>query len=189
MTATILRLPLRAPTVAGTGLEARRSLALTLVVSGMVVAAFDQLSKGLIRGAMSLCADADAACDRAALVGPLSVLRTENAGSALGLSDGSSVLPLVALALALGVLQLILARPTRWIYAAVGMQLGGLVGNLWDRVAFGGVTDFIYWQPEPGTYGVVFNVADVGLAIGGVIASVLIYRAAAVPVRARSDLG
>lgn len=43
--------------------------------------------------------------------------------------------------------------------------LGGTVGNLIDRVAFGHVTDFVFWHwhehPWP-----IFNVADVALVVG-----------------------
>jgi signal peptidase II len=46
------------------------------------------------------------------------------------------------------------------------MQVGGALGNLLDRVALGGATDIIYagWGP-------VWNLADVALAVGTVLAT------------------
>jgi signal peptidase II len=49
---------------------------------------------------------------------------------------------------------------------ALGLILGGTVGNLYDRVVFGGVRDFLhfYWFEWP-----VFNVADCCLVCGAIL--------------------
>jgi lipoprotein signal peptidase len=52
----------------------------------------------------------------------------------------------------------------RWLCVALGLILGGTVGNLFDRVVFGGVRDFLYYYyliDWP-----VFNVADCCLVVG-----------------------
>ena len=51
----------------------------------------------------------------------------------------------------------------RWLSAALGLILGGTVGNLYDRIVFGGVRDFMhfYYVPWP-----VFNFADCCLVVG-----------------------
>jgi lipoprotein signal peptidase len=50
-----------------------------------------------------------------------------------------------------------------WLCAALGLILAGTLGNLFDRVVFGGVRDFFYfyWIEWP-----VFNVADCFLVCG-----------------------
>lgn len=48
---------------------------------------------------------------------------------------------------------------------ALGLIAGGAIGNLIDRVAFGSVTDFIYWHTRTFSWP-VFNIADVVLVIG-----------------------
>jgi lipoprotein signal peptidase len=55
------------------------------------------------------------------------------------------------------------AAHDRWLCAALGLILAGTLGNLFDRVVFGGVRDFLYfyWIEWP-----VFNVADCFLVVG-----------------------
>ncbi|MFO0938045.1 MAG: signal peptidase II [Gemmataceae bacterium] len=50
-----------------------------------------------------------------------------------------------------------------WLVAALGLILGGAIGNCYDRIVFHGVRDFLYfyWFEFP-----VFNVADCCLVVG-----------------------
>lgn len=63
----------------------------------------------------------------------------------------------------------------RWLSAALGLILGGTVGNLYDRLVFNGVRDFLHF-----TYieWPVFNVADCCLVVG---AGLLLVQAVFVP--------
>gem|GEM_PF-244694 len=54
-------------------------------------------------------------------------------------------------------------RP-RYLIVAVGMQLGGALGNLYDRLVFGQVIDFLDFRIWP-----VFNVADMGIVCGVIL--------------------
>jgi signal peptidase II len=56
----------------------------------------------------------------------------------------------------------------RWVAAALSLIVGGALGNLWDRISYGHVIDFIqlyvshyYWP--------TFNIADSAICIGAVI--------------------
>jgi lipoprotein signal peptidase len=57
----------------------------------------------------------------------------------------------------------------RWLSAALGLILAGTLGNLYDRIVFGGVRDFlhVYWgEPKPPYDWPVFNIADSCLVVG-----------------------
>lgn len=58
-----------------------------------------------------------------------------------------------------------------WISrVALGMQLGGAVGNLIDRLRQGYVTDFVHFQiPQIGFDWPVFNVADSCVVVGVIL--------------------
>lgn len=51
---------------------------------------------------------------------------------------------------------------SRFGYAAI---LGGALGNLYDRIAYGHVVDFIQWHYQD-YYWPIFNIADVAITIG-----------------------
>jgi signal peptidase II len=59
-------------------------------------------------------------------------------------------------------------QPSRelWLTVALGLILGGTLGNFYDRVVFGGVRDFLYfyWIEWP-----VFNFADCCLVVGAAL--------------------
>ncbi len=53
--------------------------------------------------------------------------------------------------------------PGQWLVRlSLGLQLGGAVGNLIDRLRYGSVIDMFYFRYSP-----VFNIADMGI-VGGV---------------------
>ena len=68
----------------------------------------------------------------------------------------------------------------RLLDASMGMVIGGAAGNLVDRLfrspgwLRGGVVDFIDFQWFP-----IFNVADMGITIGGALLLIASYRAQA----------
>ncbi|MCU0703523.1 MAG: signal peptidase II [Fimbriiglobus sp.] len=57
-------------------------------------------------------------------------------------------------------------RADAWICAALGLILGGTVGNLYDRVVFHGVRDFLFFYKIDWP---VFNVADCCLVCGAIM--------------------
>ena len=69
----------------------------------------------------------------------------------------------------------------RWLCLSLGLILGGTVGNLYDRVVFGGVRDFLYFYRVEWP---VFNVADCCLVCGAcllLVQAVLTPQPAAAP--------
>lgn len=110
--------------------------------------------------------------------GVLDVQQSRNAGAAFGLATGATLLFSVV-AVVVAVIILRTARRLRsgaWALA-FGLLLGGAVGNLGDRIfrspgfLRGRVVDWIYLHHWP-----VFNLADSGIVIGGVLAVVLAAR-------------
>jgi signal peptidase II len=70
----------------------------------------------------------------------------------------------------------------RWLCAALGLILAGTLGNLFDRLVFGGVRDFLHydhWFNWP-----VFNLADCFLVSG---AALLLIQAFATPTDTKSS--
>jgi signal peptidase II len=60
-------------------------------------------------------------------------------------------------------------RSQRWMHVACGLTLAGALGNLYDRVVFGYVRDFIQFTlhiGERALWPYIFNVADVYLVVG-----------------------
>ena len=57
-------------------------------------------------------------------------------------------------------------RADGWMCAALGLILGGTVGNCFDRIVFEGVRDFLYFYKINWP---VFNVADCCLVCGAII--------------------
>jgi len=126
-------------------------------VLATVIVAADQASKWLVRTA------ADELPVR--FVGGLRIDLTYNSGISFSrfAGAGSIVIVLVA-AVAVGVAAALVLSTPRY-RPALGIILGGAVGNLIDRLRFdGAVVDFI------GLYGwPSFNVADAAIVIGTVI--------------------
>ena len=51
---------------------------------------------------------------------------------------------------------------------ALSLILGGALGNLYDRISLGYVTDFLYFHYND-YYWPAFNVADTSISIGAII--------------------
>ncbi len=92
--------------------------------------------------------------------GALFGLMQEHKGGANQVFAGVSILA------AVGIVVWVSRRPTAadgWLCAALGLILGGTIGNLYDRLVFNGVRDFLYFYKINWP---VFNVADCGLVVG-----------------------
>jgi lipoprotein signal peptidase len=133
-------------------------------------------SREIIPGAFQLLAQHTEQRDAGGLLAPLRTWGGEhlpkvNHGALFGLANdyqylANSVFAVVSV-LAAGAIAYWSTRAAtardRWLCAALGLILGGTLGNLYDRLVFHGVRDFLYfyWINWP-----VFNVADCCLVCG-----------------------
>jgi signal peptidase II len=92
-----------------------------------------------------------------------------NKGISFGLFGDHDSGPWIFLALAAAIatgLVIWLHRVRRaWIGAAIGLILGGAVGNAVDRLRFGGVVDFLDFHIS-GWHWPAFNLADSAITVG-----------------------
>ena len=96
---------------------------------------------------------------------------TENHGISLGLFQASSdamrwVLVVGTSLVAAGVAYWIAREERRWDQVALGMVLGGALGNILDRVRHGYVVDFADLHFGEFRPFFIFNVADAAISIG-----------------------
>lgn len=92
------------------------------------------------------------------------IVHWKNTGAAFGmLQNYGDIFGVLAILVALAILYYFPQVPRQdWILRlAMGLQLGGAVGNLIDRITIGSVTDFISLGSFP-----VFNVADASISVG-----------------------
>ncbi|MCB9422728.1 MAG: signal peptidase II [Ardenticatenaceae bacterium] len=139
-----------------------RARLLLLLVAGCVVLA-DQLSKLVIEIFLPLYRSWTPLPH---LLPTFRFSHVSNTGSAFGLfAHNSAVFAWVAtlVSLAIVIYNFHLSGRQYWLRLALGLQLGGAVGNLVDRLRLGHVTDFIDFGPW------VFNLADVAIILGAIV--------------------
>jgi len=135
----------------------------------LIVFAADQLTKWIVAGPLQLQAV------RQIEILPIFRLSwTENKGISLGLLNaeteiGRWMLVAVTGAIAIGVAFWIGREKQRGDQLALGMVLGGALGNILDRIRFGYVVDFADLHFGDFRPFLVFNVADAAISIGVVI--------------------
>ena len=132
---------------------------------GVLIIIADQLSKTWIRDNLT---EGWSLFDS----GFFRIVHVQNSGAAFGLfPDHTFALTIVGLVIAAVILTyiLVLHRYFTWFNGrlgklALGLVIGGTVGNLIDRIRFGYVTDFIDFD-----YWAAFNVADSAVTVGSIL--------------------
>ncbi|MCL6515399.1 signal peptidase II [Alicyclobacillus sp.] len=97
--------------------------------------------------------------------GVLDLQFIRNPGAAWGML-GNARWFLVAVAVLVSAVVIWISRRYRlsaWNTVALGLVLGGALGNLWDRVATGTVVDYVYVEA---IHFPVFNLADSAVCVG-----------------------
>ncbi len=106
------------------------------------------------------------------------IVHWQNSGAAFGMFQGMAIVfAILAVIVSVAILYYYpLVPKEEWlIRLALGLQLGGALGNLIDRIRFNGtVTDFV----SVGNFA-VFNVADASISIGVVLLVLGMWRARA----------
>ena len=127
--------------------------------AGLVLAAvvaLDQLSKRIVD-------DNVTPGDSTDVFPGVKIVHVVNKGVAFGAFAGGHTVVLVVIAVAVAALLVYFVRhvqrPLVWL--PTGLLVGGAIGNIFDRVRDGAVTDFIKlpWWPA-------FNVADIAITFG-----------------------
>lgn len=111
--------------------------------------------------------------------GLLHLSLVHNRGGAFGLLPGVPIVFVAAGVLAiLGILYLSRrsSSPSPWMGWALGLVLGGALGNLLDRVRLGYVVDFIDLCYGGRNIWPVFNLADSCITIGGAMLALALLR-------------
>ena len=143
-----------------------RSFGFTIAV---IVFLADQLAKWFVSGPLHL--------EEVAQITILPIFNltwTENNGISLGLFNATTevgrwMLVGVTSAIAIAVAVWIGRERHRWDQAALGMILGGALGNILDRIRHGYVVDFADLHFGAFRPFLVFNVGDAAISIGVVI--------------------
>ena len=132
--------------------------------SAAAVVAADRLTKLLML-------EAFAPGERLEMTGFFNLVLVFNKGAAFSFLAGASgwqtpVFAAISTVAAAVITVLIVRHPgNRLLCAALALILGGALGNLWDRLAWGHVVDFLDFHAA-GWHWPAFNVADSAITIG-----------------------
>jgi len=141
---------------------------------GFAVAALvlllDQLAKWVVTGPLAL----NRLGDQLVLLPIFNFTYTQNQGISLGLLNATNpvgrwLLVAMTAAIAIAVAVWITREKNRVDQIALGMVLGGALGNILDRARFGFVVDFADLHFGDFRPFLVFNVGDAAISIGVVI--------------------
>jgi len=134
------------------------------LVIAVVVTIVDQVSKHLLKSLLTERTGIEV------IPGFFDLVTVWNRGVSFGMLGGDGALPpwvLSAVAVAISIaLFLWLTRITlRWTAMAIGLVIGGAVGNVIDRALWGAVFDFADFHVG-GWHWPAFNVADAAIVLG-----------------------
>mgnify|MGYP004606359865 FL=1 len=100
----------------------------------------------------------------------LSLIHVKNDGAAFSILEGKTIFfIIITIIVLIGIIYYIKNKNFKKIdYIIYGMLIGGIIGNLIDRIIYGNVTDFISFtifnKPMP-----IFNLADTFICIGCIL--------------------
>jgi signal peptidase II len=136
------------------------------LAAAIAVIIFDQLSKAAVRGYFA----GHAAGEHENVTSFFNIVLIYNRGMSFGLFNGGGGLnallfSLVAAAIVTGLTYWLSRVESSLLAVAIGLIIGGAIGNVIDRIRFGAVVDFLdfhvglwHWP--------AFNVADSAICVG-----------------------
>ena len=142
-----------------------------LFVVTACVLLLDYVTKVFIEGWLPLHESWSPSADLAAY---FQITHVSNSGAAFGIfPSGSVIFMVVAVVVSVAIILYNQSMPANsHLYrVALGLQLGGALGNLLSRVRVGHVTDFLDFGPVP-----VFNIADMSIVVGVIMLALLMFR-------------
>ncbi len=134
-----------------------------VTIAGLIVF-FDQWTKNWVREHLAF---GESFIPWDWMTGYARILNWRNSGAAFGLfQQGGGIFTVLAVVVALMIIYYFprIGRGDWALRLAMGLQLGGAIGNLVDRLQHGYVTDFVAVGNFP-----VFNVADSSITLGVLI--------------------
>jgi signal peptidase II len=142
------------------------------ILIGLGVLLLDQLTKQWVRSALYFNESIPV------IDGFFNIVYVRNPGAAWGILGGQNLI-LILISLGMLIMMVVCRRSILgegvWYRIMYGLVIGGIAGNLIDRIRFAWVTDFLdfrFWgHPFPS-----FNVADSAICIGFAIYFFLNYR-------------
>ena len=148
----------------------RRAILVAIVAIAVFVA--DRITKILVESNMPVGSSIDVA-------GPwIRISHVTNTGAAFGLlPERTTLLSILSVGAVFAIVFYYrrLARDSRLIAATLGMQLGGAIGNLVDRIGQGYVVHFVDVGLPGGPRFWSFNVADSSIVVGIIAVTVLLW--------------
>jgi len=155
----------------------RRYLQHTLLFGiAILVIVADQITKSLIRANLTLL---ESFTPIPALADFFTLINTTNTGAAFGMfKAGGNIFTIVAIIVVGAIIYYYPRLPDGQIgiRVALGLQLGGAIGNLIDRLLYGPVTDFIFFHWYDRLNAPIFNLADLSITCGVIILALLMWQ-------------
>ena len=146
-----------------------RYLLITIIV--FLSISFDQISKIWVRN------NFESYSEKSIIGDVFTLIKVENTGAFLGMGSELSEIPRILLLIILPVIVLISITLYTYIdksldkLSIIGFSLiiGGGIANIFDRIVFGSVTDFLYINLGGIFKTGIFNIADLSVTTGMII--------------------
>ena len=146
-----------------------RYLLITILV--FLSIAFDQISKIWVRN------NFESYSEKSIIGDVFTLIKVENTGAFLGMGSELSEIPRILLLIILPVIVLISITLYTYIdksldkLSIIGFSLiiGGGIANIFDRIVFGSVTDFLYLNLGGIFKTGIFNIADLSVTTGMIL--------------------